>query len=202
MIQIKLEGVEEALRAFDPKHVEKAAALGINDTVRQVRTATSQEIRKTWNVKAGDLAKKIKAVKMARNGDLNAIIEARSESFSLSYFGAKSFQGKLVQTRNMGRKLKRVSRKQGVFVTIKKGEAQTHIPQGFMAAVRAGKGDSYHIGVFERKGKDRLPIVERRVITLASMFAKPEVQKAAAEKVNEVWPRRFQHHLDRLAGFK
>ncbi len=67
-----------------------------------------------------------------------------------------------------------------------------------MAAVKAGKGGSYHIGVFERKGKERLKIVERKLITIPSMFNQEPVQRSALDTIDSTWPRRFNYHLDRL----
>jgi hypothetical protein len=198
MLTVKLEGIEEARRMFDPKVVNRAAYQAINETVRGVRTATGKEIRKEWNVKAGDLNKKLRAVKMARYGDLEGIVAAQSGSFSLSYFGAKSYKGNTVQTRTSGRRMKRASGKGGVYVKIKRSGGVTHMPNAFMAAVRAGKGSASHIGIFHRVGKGRLKIIERRVITVASMFGKPAVQAAATKTINNTFSRRFNHHIDRL----
>lgn len=198
MLSIRLEGFDRAMRMFDPRIVGRAASQSINETVRGVRTASGKETRKEWNIKAGDLSKKLRAIKMARTTDLEGIVEARSSSLSLSYFGAKAYSGTMVQTRTMGRRLKRASSRSGVYVQIKRSGGATHKPKAFMAAVKAGKGGSYHIGVFERVGKSRLPIVERKVITVASMFNQEPVQRVAIHTIDEVFPRRFSHHLDRL----
>jgi hypothetical protein len=198
MLTVKLEGLERAMGMFEERIVGRAASQAINETVRGVRTATGKEIRKEWNIKAGDLNRKLRAIKMAMAGDLEGIVEAKSAAFSLSYFGAKAYKGRMVQTRTLGKRLKRASRKGGVFVRIKRSGGTTHLPKAFMAAVKAGKGGSYHIGVFHRVGKPRLPIVERKVITVASMFNQEPVQDAALKTIDDVFPRRFNHHIDRL----
>lgn len=198
MLSVRLEGVDKAMRMFDARIVGQAASRSINETVRGVRTAAGKEIRKEWNIKASALVKKLRAKKMARVTDLEGIVEARSASFSLSYFGAKAYSGTMVQTRTMGKRLKRASSRKGVYVQIKRGGGTTHKPKAFMTAVRAGKGGGYHIGVFEREGKSRLPIVERKVITVASMFNQEPVQQVAIKTVDDTFPRRFSHHLDRL----
>ena len=198
MLSVRLEGLDKAMRLFDERIVNRAASITINETVRGVRTATNKEIRKEWNVKAGDLAKKLRAIKMAKVSDLEGIVEARSGSFSLSYFGAKSYNGTMVQTRVSGKRLNRASSRSGVYVKIKRSEGVTHMPHAFMAAVKAGKGGGYHIGIFHRKGKSRLKIIERRVITVASMFNQEPVQQVAIKTIDDVFNRRFNHHIDRL----
>lgn len=198
MLTVKLEGIKEVRRIFDEKVVNRAARQAINETVRGVRTATGKEIRKEWNIKSTDLSKKLRAIKMAKAGDLEGIVQAKGASISLAYFGAKAYRGRMVQTRTSGRKLKRASGKRGVYVKTRRSGGATHLPTAFMSAVRAGKGGSYHTGVFQRAGKSRLPIVERRVITVASMFAQKPVQAAATRTINNTFQRRFNHHIDRL----
>ncbi|MGE4544186.1 MAG: phage tail protein [Pedobacter sp.] len=198
MLSVRLEGLDKAMRIFDERIVSRAASQTINETVRGVCTSTNKEIRQEWNVKSADLSKKLRAIKMARATDLEGIVEARSTSLSLSYFGAKSYSGTMVQTRTVGKRLKRSSSRSGVYVQIKRGEGQTHKKNAFMTAVKAGKGGGYHIGVFERVGKSRLPIVERKVITVASMFNQEPVQRVAIKTIDDVFPRRFNHHIDRL----
>jgi hypothetical protein len=198
MLRIKLEGLDRAMRMFDERIVGKAASQAINETVRGVRTAANKEIRAEWNVKASDLNQKLRAIKMAKYGDLEGIVEARSASFSLSYFGATAFRGTMKQTRTTGQRLKRASSKSGVYVRIKKEGGVTRLPHSFLASVAAGKGAGSHVGVFNRVGRKRLPIYERKVITVASMFGQQPVQDAAAKTVDEIFPRRFSHHIDRL----
>lgn len=198
MLSIRLKGLDNARRMFGERIVGRAASRAINETVKKVRTASGQEIRSEWNIKARDLNRKLRAIKMARSGDLEGIVEARSASFSLAYFGATAYKGRIKQTRTKGQKLKRASRKSGVYVKIKRGGGTTHKPNAFMAAVKAGKGNSYHIGVFERIGKARLPIVERKVITVASMFNQEPVQRIAIRTIDDTFNHRFNHHLDRL----
>ena len=198
MLTVRLEGLERAMRLFDERVVGRAASRAINETVRGVRTATGKEILKEWNVKSRDLSKKLRAIKMARYGDLEGIVQAGSASFSLSYFGATAYRGRFKQTRTSGQRLKRASSKSGVFVKIKRSGGMTHMPNAFMSAVKAGKGSSYHVGVFRRLTGSRLPIAERKVITVASMFNQQPVQDAAAKTIDDVFQRRFNHHIDRL----
>jgi hypothetical protein len=198
MLSVKLEGLERAMRMFDERLVGKAASQAINETVRGVRTAAGKDIRAEWNVKASDLNKKLRAAKMAKYNDLEGIVEARSASFSLSYFNPTAFRGTMKQTGTTGQRLKRASRKSGVYVKIKKRGGMTHLPHSFLSSVAAGKGAGSHVGVFNRVGSKRLPIYERKVITVPSMFSQQPIQDGAAKTVDEIFPRRFSHHIDRL----
>ncbi|OPY78214.1 MAG: hypothetical protein A4E65_02368 [Syntrophorhabdus sp. PtaU1.Bin153] len=51
-ISIKLEGVEKALRKFDPDIVRRAANQAINRVAGSARTEASKLIRQEYNIKA------------------------------------------------------------------------------------------------------------------------------------------------------
>lgn len=215
MLTVKLEGLDKAYRLFDARLVDRAAKFGINDTTRKVRTAAGRGIREIWKIRAAYLNKRLRAVKMARAGDLEAIIQAKSRPISLVHFGATQlgvarfgrnmFDDIQSLTQNLSLSLskdglasKDLSKRRikaglrGVEVNILRGK-KTFLPNAFIAPAKNG-----HVGVFRRVGKKRFPIKNLSTITIASMFNQEPVEQVTLETIEGTWPRRFNYHLDRL----
>ena len=57
-----------------------------------VRTASGRELRRTWNIKARDLNRKLRVARLARIGDLRAVVDATGRPISLRYFGARGLK--------------------------------------------------------------------------------------------------------------
>lgn len=209
MITIKLEGVEQARKAYDPKIVNRAARMAMNEAARQARTAALKSIRveQGYNIKASDLRQKLRITSKASIADLTAELTATGRPISLAYFGAKEVRdigrGRvLTQTRTSGRIVKRTKAKRGVTVKIKRGKT-THMKDAFMSSVAAiSKGElvGYHVGVFRRLTRKRLPIMEKAVVTIASMFGNSNTQAAITKAVEDTWRKRFDYHIKRLIG--
>lgn len=199
MITIKLVGFEEALRTIDPEVAKKAAKAAMDRTAQSGKTTASEEIRAVWNVKKSDLDPRIK-IYPPRMNDLKAVIEISGKPMSLSYFGAKQIFGGTVRSR-VGKNLKdgKVTRKmrsvgplpQGVVVQIMKGKDTVLMRSAFMSKMPK----SGHIGVYRRTGKDRLPIDEKNVISIASMANRPEVMTAMIKRIQQRWLAEFPHQL-------
>lgn len=83
---------------------------------------------------------------------------------------------------------------QGVVVQLMKGHT-TFLRKAFMARVKAGD-QGHHVGVFQRQGPARLPILEKRLITVPSMFAQPRVMQAVEKTVSENAQKIFDHELE------
>ena len=195
MINIELVGYEGALRLFDPRAVNKAARLAINEAGRAARVAGANQIFKHWSLKRGDINKKL-SLSLARGDGLTARLTVASESFSLTYFGAKQFSGARVISRQKGTvNKKRRSSKSGVYVRVTRGGSIQHLPSSFIARMKSG-----HVGVFVRPNKQSRHIVERALITVPSMFHQDKVMTPVRRAIGSTWSERFAHHLDRLTG--
>jgi hypothetical protein len=213
MITIKLEGVEAALRMFDPKVVRQAARAAIDRATKSGKTIVTKEITDVWNVKKRDVDERIKLYP-PRMDDLKGIIEVGGKAMSLSYFGARQIMGATVRSR-VGKEIKtgKITRgmlksgplPRGIVVQILKGKDTTLLRNAFLAKVSSGKSGS-HVGVYHRLGKKRLPIEEKNVISLGSMINgkiginsmvdKPEVMKRIVDRITERWMTEFPHQLE------
>jgi len=137
---------------------------------RKFRTKVVKDIRKTYNIKAKDLKKSMRT-KVEKKGDAFVWkLNVKSRLLSLTHFGAR-------QT------------KKGVSVLIRKDEGRKILARTFIA-----KGQ-----VFQREGKERLPIVAKKTLSVPQMFNK-ETMKEAFEEVSKEYPRRFEHNLNYYLG--
>jgi len=195
MIGIKVEGVEKTLKVLSPKRIPSAARMAINDGARAGRTTAGKGIRERWNIKAAKLNDELKNIKMATNSNLVAIIQAKGRPISLTYFDAKWTRGRRVTTGKSSKTLKRAASSGGVTVRILKGQV-TRLPHAFIAATRAGKTGTY-LGVFQRSGDDRLPIVNKAAVTIATMFNQKPIFDRTVETIIDRAESRFEHHLSR-----
>jgi len=204
--EIRLEGFDRMLRLADPKLVNEAAKKSLGTAVRDGRATAADGIYKIYNIKKGDINRAVKAVKARKTGDgFSASIFVKGRPMSLSYFGAKWFRPYSVTTRSRSTLRKRRTGKSGVYAQLMRGGEVTHKPHAFMAAVSTKRSDIFHIGVFERIPGSRMAsnpkkeaIIERKLITMASMFNKPEVMDPTVDRIEEVWNRKFPRLIDVL----
>lgn len=206
MVTVKLEGFKEMLAMLDEKPVRKAACEALKKVAASATTIVSAGIRERYNVKKSDLDPRIE-VKLPQTGDLTAVMIISGKGMSLSYFGARQFVVNRVITRGKGG-LKVVTRKrsaqfQGTEIEIIKGR-RTQLKSGFMASMKSG-----HIGILRRdpngviKSRQKYAgtkhaekIVEKRVISIATMYKNSNVQPAVLLKVQEQWGKVFPHELE------
>ncbi|MDI6808244.1 MAG: phage tail protein [Candidatus Eisenbacteria bacterium] len=192
MIQIQLQGVEEALKVLNSSRVRNIAKTSIRRAANSGKTIISAQIRERFNIQKKDVDEKL-SVDLRNLGNLQVILTVHNQPISLTHFEPRSVRGKtqLAVKRNkiygwgiMGRQLSRASA-QGVFAKVVRGKV-TQLPHAFIAA---GKGGG--VQVFQRKGKDRLPLIARKVIGYASIVKKPENLNAVTARIQEQLAKEF-----------
>lgn len=192
MFEIKLEGYEQALGMFDSKIVDKSAHRALNRAVASGRTEASNHIYAKWNIKKKDINRAVTAIKAQSSGSITAFINAKSRPLSLTYFGAKEY-APYATISKAGRKTRKTRNrtKKGVYVKVLRGGSNTHKPNSFIQSMRSG-----HTGVFERVGKSRYPIKERKVVTIASMFNQANAMQPTVDKIEQSWSKEFFRQLE------
>jgi len=195
---IKLDGFERALRRHDPRIVQRAGVRTMRETTRSARTAASKSIRSVFNIRASDLNKELRSLKVVATGDLVGIIEAKGRPINLIKFGARWERGRRVTTGTKSFAKKRATSRSGVSVRIHKGKT-TVLQHAFIARGRRGSVDGAGgLFVFQRSTDKRYPIENRASITSASMMMQQRVLRDVGSSVADTWGRRFPHHLERL----
>jgi hypothetical protein len=172
MITVELRGADEVRRSLAafPRRAEVVLRNSLNDTATHVRAESVRRIRADWNVKA-DTVRRAMVVRRATQGKLEAEVRTSGAPLPLIAFGAR-------QT------------KRGVTTQVKKGGARVLVAGAFIATMASG-----HRGVFRRVGKPRLPIGERKVISIPSMWQQSidQVQRDATAYLE----RRTRVNLER-----
>lgn len=169
---IEIKGIDKVLGMTDSKNIDTAAVRAINRTMTVARTASLKHTREEWNVKASTL-KSYTKIERASRTNKTATFRIVSNPIPLIEFAAR-------QTRK------------GVTYKIKRKAGRQLLRHAFLATMRDGRR-----GVYKRKTKKRLPIVEQTVITPTSMFGQESdevFKKTFEERVNA----RFWHELNRL----
>ena len=83
-------------------------------------------------------------------------------------------------------------RSKPVTATVIKGKGGT-IPKAFVARMPTG-----HVGVYRRKGRPRLPIMELYGPSVPQMIGNEEVMRALEEKAQQTLDERMEHEITRL----
>jgi hypothetical protein len=174
--------------------VRKAMASTMNKVLKSVRTMVSSEIRKRYNVPKAILDARLDLFEGRVNKDLQAVLTVGGKSVSLSYFGAKQFEGNQVKTRTKSTVKKSFTKTPGVQVEVIKGR-RTVLKSAWLATFRSG-----HIGILTRRGKDRYPISVKSAISIASMFEQVEVNDAVVAKIDADLEATFFHEMEFYLG--
>ncbi|MDU0458524.1 MAG: phage tail protein [Geobacteraceae bacterium] len=205
-IQIKVD--EDLKRFLDPATIQKATASALNKVMNQAKTAAVNAVTDRWNIKKSDLTTtgtgkaRLKITRATWESQV-VTLNISGRPLSLSLFAPRQVIGATVRSRLgnaiktgkiTGRMKKAGPVPQGVLVQLLKGQT-TYLHKSFLASVRAGNAGN-HIGVFNRMGKSRLPILEKRLISVPSMFAKGNIIQEVEKVVNEKFDGIFRHELD------
>jgi len=207
MLRIEVKGLKEAMANLSPSKVEKAARSALNRVKNQAKTEAVRTMSRTWNISQGNLQRKSSGrdrihVSGFVGSDLTAHIYFMAGGISLTYFGATElrFRGNtLVKiNRKVGKAVRSKREDLGVKVQLLRGGKTARL-RGFLAAVAYGKNGAqgYHLGVFARHGKQRTPIYERKMISVATMIRKPEVIEPLQKFIVQKFDERFAHELKR-----
>lgn len=208
MFKIELKGLEEVKKALDPKVFQAAATSTVNKLMVKAKTAAVNEAVNVWNIKKGDLTttstgKGRLEIQRATYSNMTSTMTITGRPLSLSLFGARQIMGGAYRTKDgdaikqgrvTGRMKKAGPIPQGVSVQLKKGRT-TLLRTAFLSRVKAGN-KGYHVGVFNRKGSGRLPVLEKRVITVPSMFSQPRIMQVVEKVISENQQKIFNHELE------
>jgi hypothetical protein len=158
--------------------VPKAVAGAINRTLNKGRTEAKREIRKIYEIKAKDIAIRVRGASAARQKG-----EIRIEG------GMKKLIEFKVRPKTLARK---GGRRRIITATVRRGKGGA-IPRGFIAKMSSG-----HIGVFTRAGKERLPIGERLSIGSPIMATQPTVGPAVNKAMGDSLAKHMDQQINRV----
>jgi hypothetical protein len=210
MIDIKLEGINEALKMYDPKKVITAARQAINRTADSTRTEASRLIREEYNIKATKLNQYLKVETKANGNDLSATISGKGLGLALSYFDAKQ-AGVMAKTMRIGsNKIKALVTKGGkryggaVTALVKRAGGRKVITGKYGNKPFLAQTSSGHIGVYVRKPGTRMANKKKEQIEqqigpgIGGLFG----SKAIMNRIKTTVINKFKTEFNRLLDLK
>jgi hypothetical protein len=206
MFDIKLEGIDKALKQFDPKIVIRAANAAINDVSKQGVNEAERIIKSEYNIKPSRLKQFLKLTSRAKGNSLEATITGKGLGLALSYFDVKQIGRSIRSLKIGGQKFKSVVAKRGqqyggAVTALVKRSAGRKVVSGrydnkpFIAQMKTG-----HIGVWVRKDKDRKPIEQLYGPGVGGLFGTLNVMERTKKIINEKFAPRFSYWLNRYKG--
>lgn len=167
-MDIRFNGLDETLAILNPKIYHKALNRTVNDIGAKMKTQTTKEVRKTYNVKAKDI-KQFMQVKRSRYDNMKYQMHVRSRGLNAIRFGAKALK-----------------KRGNVSVRIKKANGRKVLQRAFLS--KSGKA------VLQReKGSQKIKAVT--TISIPQMFNK-KILENANEMANKEFGKKLQDNFD------
>lgn len=183
MATVTIEGIRLAADEFEgyPRRAQSAVVRAINRGMTAGRTVMSRAMAKDMGIKVAAANKALNYRKATANTP-EARLATGFKRIPLIEFSARE------AARSRGR-----GRGSGVTYRMGTGNARTRLQSAFIVQMRSG-----HKGVFMRKGRARLPIVELKGPSPGQVFAK--FRGTALARAEEVFRTTLDHELSRLTG--
>lgn len=186
MIKIEVRGIDEVKRklAAMPRELrDKAIRPALNKVAAKAKAEIARTIPEEFAVKAAEVRSAI-SLRQARGDDLQAVIEVfgsarrKGRSLNLVHFLAAINAMKTRGSKAKAGEIKKLEQQLGFL--IKKGGGL----KGIKGAFLGNKGRT----VFERVGKERLPIKPVQVIGYSQMFNSRKINRRVMDKVRSELP--------------
>jgi Prophage minor tail protein Z (GPZ) len=171
-VEIDTSTVAALMDALRAPAFHEVAALALNDTVKNAQVETAQIVAPMMGLPSR-VVKDALSIEVARPDHLEAALVGRGKAIKMIEFGPRATR-------------------QGVRLRIAgKVEVYRH---AFIATVRHG-----HTGVFERKGRERLPIRELYGPSVKGIMGRTDVLPRIAEAMGVRLVANLMRQIDRRA---
>lgn len=216
MITVEVKDAEANLkqlsRSLTSAEIRKASSRAINRTLVRARTLETQQIRKTYNLKAAD-TKRGMSIRNATLSRQTGYLNASSRPVSLSKFNPREVKSSGVTTQRRGagfasRRGRARSGNTGVTVEIVRGK-RVRIPSAFLlfsarvSGLVMARGHYTRSEFIFRRGKGSrirpkgpdLPIEELNTISIYAAAVNERVQPPIAPEIEESYNDRLAHEM-------
>lgn len=193
-IKVKVEGMNQLASAINPKIYNRAVFRTLNKIGDQAKTAASNKIRETYNVKVQRLKDNIKTSK-AYDAKTVYTITTKGKTPGLQYYDAKqSGKGLLRKTT----------------VLVRKDRGKKVVTAGFMAATPQGQ-----MAIWKRTGEPKRLTTKGRyagtkikrepikrllgpsVVGMMNQVGVEEIEKTVAERADRIWAAQLDYELNK-----
>jgi hypothetical protein len=201
MFDIKLEGIDKALKQFDSKIVRRAAVAAINDCADGGKAETKRQLVAEYGIRPSKVAQYLKIVG-AKQDHITATIIGLGKGLLLSYFKPKQ-EGVIANKNRFKYKGKSRARGGKVFVEVKGRKEVSGVfgNKPFVARMK-----TTHIGVYVRvtgtrmRSKNKEQIQELFGPGVGGGFGSKKVMDIIQKVIRERFPLRFEYWLNRYRG--
>lgn len=180
MIEITSETMERTQKLLSciPKGAERAFSNAINRALTHTKSQAFKEVRQVYAVKQKDLdSATATRIQKANMGNAVGYVLFSGVKIPLYQFNVSKHVGKKSNHIKAG---------------LRKG-SWTAFEHAFIAQM-----DSGHIGIFEREGKERLPINQIMGLAGAQMMQNVEVEDRLTQEAQEKFEQRVEHEINRI----
>lgn len=203
-LTFRFDGLDEAIEQLDPKVVQLAHNRTITELTRKARTRAKKSITADYNVKAGEVLKRMGKPRFSGFGlQRTGMIMASGRRMSIAKFGARQL-------------------KKGVSYRVKRSGGRKTIKHAWLAKMPSG-----HVGVFThgradstqykggsirrkkplgRRGKNfsQLPIDDTFGPSIPQMMGwkHREVERMVADEYDTILTRNLDHYFKKSAGVR
>ena len=167
--------VQKRLEEF-PNKAPNAIRSALNRGVTNMNSNARKEVRKDYNIKAGDISPTLKVFRAA-GSNLSASVNSKGGVIPLDRFK--------VTPRTIN-----PNRKSPIKAAVKKGAAKS-LGSGFMADVNGPK-------VFRRQSTARLPIQRLFGPSVPSMLGNEKTREEIQKQGQETFEKRLEHEITRI----
>ena len=186
--QFDVRDLQELKKQFDPKDVEKALKWAVNATSKKAATRLTKETFDRYDVKSGDIRKRLRIERYRRDVDRAILYTGRRlplVQFKPTTKWVNVSPRKRVKSEPRKGKL---ARRWGVSVRIRKDKGRKLVQGGWLA-----KG---HILRRKDKGDTQSQPIMRFGPSIPEMVDNPQVIESAQNLVREELPQEFSRSLD------
>lgn len=180
MIEFDVGQIERAMAVLShiPGAAPKAMANAINRAAETAKTEAARKVREKYYIKHRDVVSTIRITK-ANSSNLAASVVSRGSPVTLTKFRVTPRQPQ-------------PKRKAPVIARVTKGIGGP-IQGAFVARVASG-----HVGLFNRVGPARLPIIQRYGPSVPQMLGNETVTQWVEEKAKKRLEERLDHEINRI----
>lgn len=190
MLEYDIRDLKALRETFDPRVVNKALKWSVNATARKAATRISKETRQRYDIKAGDIKRRLSIERVER--DAGRALLYTGARLPLAQFKPKEKWVSVTPRRRVksGPRKGSMARRRGVTVRVRKDKGRQLVQGGWLA-----KGQ-----IFRRADKDdnKSRPVPRFGPSIPEMVDNPEVMREAQQLVRRDLPEQFNGRMEYL----
>ncbi len=177
-IDVTLDGMDKLEDFFSAKAFSRANRRTTRRIGQRFKTNVSKAVREEYNIPAKRLKSSIKTQYSATTeGGYQYRFYAKGRTINLIHFGARTLKSGVVSVK-----------------AVKRGGPRIKLHHAFIGKDMAGR-----MRVFERRGKNRLPLRGLNTLSVPQMFNKEIIGNAISD-VESHWMDELRHNIRYYAG--